>query len=444
MSASVVQDLSTSKSAYLALSVLLAALFPRILMALGGPGIIKFFHFALAILFCIFTLPYISRSSTKYLLFGLIVLLWTIAVSALVNRAGLVNVVLDFVLLAEPFLLLIFIIDQPMSQHDTHRFHIVVALAVFAHTVLGYYQYFTLGVTNPDDVKGLFVGQGAGHHVAGAVALTAAVYFFTVTKGSSSLVLRVFLAASVASIAILSDSKQVILVFLAALSLLLLLKINRLKRFLQYVALISISIGGAIVIAYTVLPGLAFWADIALIRKGIEAKLVIVSIVLSHYDSILNWLFGLGPGHTVGRLASLLPDYLDQLRPLGATISVVTDLTEQERISNFVSNEKTGSSMWSPFFFWAGLWGDLGLVGCGAYLFLWYIVFREVCSSELSHYFVFTILIFGLVFSWLEEPGYMLFVTALIGLVWQQRQHDAEDARLQPSTLKLSAFEQHA
>jgi hypothetical protein len=444
MSASVVQDLSSSRSSYLALTVLLAALFPRTLVALGAPGIIKFFHFALAILFCILTLPFTSRSSTKYLLFGLIALLWTIAVSALVNSAGLVNVVLDFVLLAEPFLLLIFIIDQPMSHRDMHCFHVVVALAVFAHTVLSYYQYLTLGIINPDDVKGLFLDQGAGHHVAGAVALTAAVYFFTVTRGSSPLVLRVILAASVASIAILSDSKQVILVFLIALSLRLLLKINDLKRFLQYTLLVVIAIGGGVLIAYTVLPGLAFWADIALIKKGIEAKLVIVSIVLSHYDSIFDWLFGLGPGHTVGRLASLLPDYLDQLRPLGATISNVTELTDQERMSNFVSNEKTGSSMWSPFFFWAGLWGDLGIVGCAAYLFLWHIVFRQVCTNELSHYFVFTILIFGMIFSWLEEPGYMLFVAALIGLGWQQRQHDAEDNGLEPSTLQVSARTQHA
>jgi hypothetical protein len=248
----------------------------------------------------------------------------------------------------------------------------------------------------------------------------------------------------VAAVVVLSDSKQVIAVFLLSLWALLILKIQSFRRFIQYLFLSLVSAGIVALAAYTIVPSLSFWADVSKIHQGLEAKFSIVPLVTSHYKSPLNHLFGLGPGHTVGRLASLLPEYQEHLDMVAATVFPVTEAAETQRESNYLSNSKTGSSMWSPFFFWAGLWGDLGIAGCAAYLFLWFIVFREVCSNEISHYFVFTILIFGMVFSWLEEPGYMLFVTALMGLGWQQRQHDAEGNGLEPSTLQVSARTQHA
>ena len=443
MSSTVVRHFLTSRASYLAMLVVLAALFPRILTTFGAPGVVKFFHFTLAVVFLVFLFPYIWTNQTKRLLIGLAALLWTISVSGLINSAGMANVLLDFVLLAEPFLLLVLIVNQSMSASHLKHFWIVILLAMFAHTTLAYYQYYSVGHHDPDLVKGLFIEQGAGHHVAGAVALTAAVYFFSSIALIPHL-LRPFISGSVAAVVILSDSKQVIAVFLLSLWALLILKIKNMRRFVQYLCLSFACAGIVALAAYTIVPSLSFWADLSRIQQGLEAKFSIVSIVTSHYRSSLNLIFGLGPGHTVGRLASLLPEYREHLDMFGATMFPVTEAAGVQRESNYLSNSKTGSSMWSPFFFWAGLWGDLGIAGCAAYLLLWYIVFREVCSNELSHYFVFTILIFGLVFSWLEEPGYMLFVTALIGLGWQQRQHEAEGYELEASTLESSASKQHA
>jgi hypothetical protein len=330
---------------------------------------------------------------------------------------------LDFVLLAEPFLLLVLIVSQSMSASNIKHFWILILVTIIIHTALAYYQYLSVGHEDPDLVKGLFIEQGAGHHVAGAVALTAAVYFFSSLELIPN-VLRPLISALVAAVVVLSDSKQVIAVFLLSLLALLVLKVRNIRRFSQYLCLSFASAGIVALAAYTIIPSLSFWADVSKVQQGLEAKFSIVPIVTSHYNSPLNLLFGLGPGHTVGRLASLLPEYREHLDVLGATVSPVTETAAVQREANYLSNSVTGSSMWSPFFFWAGLWGDLGIAGCVAYLFLWYIVFREICRNELSHYFVFTILIFGMVFSWLEEPGYMLFVIALIGLGWQQRQHE--------------------
>jgi hypothetical protein len=50
---------------------------------------------------------------------------------------------------------------------------------------------------------------------------------------------------------------------------------------------------------------------------------------------------------------------------------------------------------------------------------MWSIVWRKICVDLFCKFLVFNMLIFGGIFSWLEEPGYMLFVVSIIGLQWQ-------------------------
>jgi hypothetical protein len=219
-------------------------------------------------------------------------------------------------------------------------------------------------------------------------------------------------------VVVLSDAKQVLAVFLLSLLGICLLRIRDARKAALYAAFATLSLA-SLWLAREMFPLLPVLLDEALVRRGLEQKLAIGPLIVSHYDSTGHWLFGLGPGHSVGRLASLLPDYYAHLAPLGATLSSVTSQALALQESNFVSSTETGSSVWSPFFFWAGLWGDLGLLGLTSYLLLWLVVWRRLCVSELSRFLVLTILAFGSVFSWLEEPAYMLFVTATLGLEWQ-------------------------
>ena len=76
--------------------------------------------------------------------------------------------------------------------------------------------------------------------------------------------------------------------------------------------------------------------------------------------------------------------------------------------------------MFSPLFGWAGIWGDLGLLGLGAYFYLAFLVWKYICVIDLSKYLMLTVFVFGLIFSQLEEPGYTLFVASMIGLSWQE------------------------
>lgn len=423
------------KGYVLVLLALASVWFSRLFTAAGVPGVLNFAHFAfVAMVFGLLCLE--VRPHVLGLLTGLWTLLGVIICSALINGAGAINIVLDFLLLAEPFLLLLAVVNTRWSPSSIRWFRLGLLLFVVVHVGFAFFQGFVLGRVN-DEVKGVFLEMGAGHHVAGAVALSAALYF-AVYFPLRSVWLRVGIALSAAAVVVLSDAKQVLVVFLLSLVVLGLTKWKHIRVALFYAVILAASVGTIAYLATTVFPELTDWARLDSTTAGLEQKLTVFPIITSFYDSSLNWLFGLGPGHTVGRLGSLLPDYLGYLRPLGATMSPITQEVFTTQEIHWASNSETGSSMWSLLFSWSGVWGDLGLVGVGVYLLLWCLVWRKFCSDELSRFFLINILVFGLVFSWMEEPGYMLFVACLIGVQWQARQRAEEKAGEKPPVIRLA------
>ena len=417
------------KSFVLILLVLAAAMFPRLITAVGAPAFINFLHFAFVVVLMGLMLSKIQSHVAKEILLGLLVLLGIILSSALVNSAGVINVVLDFLLLGEPFLLLLAIISIPMARSSIERFQFWLMLFVFIHIVFAYFQFFVLNLGHdPDNIKGIFLNMGAGHHVGGAVALTAAVYFF-VLPDIPSMWLRMFFGIVCLGEVLLSDAKQVIAVFLVALVALLCTKLNNIGKFLQYFIITIVMMFLVIWAAKTIFPALALILDVDRLNSGLNAKFSVFSIIISYFNSYLNWFLGLGPGHTVGRLGWLIPDYLQYLKPLGVTTSPIFDAVFTAQQENYYANAKTGSSLYSLLFSWAGVWGDLGIIGLVSYIYLWFLVWRNICADDLSRFYLLTVFVFGIVFSWMEEPGYMLFVTSLIGLQWQKHQNTIDNSQ---------------
>ena len=417
------------KSSNLVLLTFTTIFFSRVVAAIGVPSVINFLHFAFVAILCGLTLPKtqikIWNHISKKILFGLFILLLIIVASAFLNGAGVINVILDFLLLGEPFVLLLAIVGIRMSETSIKQFRFWLMLFAFIHLFFIYLQHFILHVDaigGPDEIKGIFLKQGAGHHVGGAVALTAGVYFF-LTFRSLSIWLRTFVAVAFAADIVFSDSKQVVVVFLVALVVLILTKINNFSELLRYF-LIASAVGFLVIWAAKIVFSGSFnyWGNPNKFIPAFEVKVSVFFLISSYYHSLLNWLFGLGPGHTIGRLGSLIPDYIEYLKPLGVTSSPVTEAIFAVNNTNSLTNAKTGSSMFALTFSWAGIWGDLGFLGLGAYLYLWFLVWRQVCLDNLSKFFLITVWIFGVIFSWMEEPGYMLFVVSLIGLEWQGRQ----------------------
>ena len=392
--------------------------FSRLLTTMGAPGLVNFLHFALVpILFVI--LCYKVSPKLRPILVGMGVLLVAIVFSALMNGAGFVNVVLDFLLLAEPFLLLAAMVNIPWSLSSVRHFRHWLLLFIVVDVLLAYFQRFALGFVD-DGVTGVFGENGA--HTAAAVAFIGGIYFFA-RLTELSVILRVTIALSWAAVIIFADAKQVIVAVLAALVVLAIIKWKHFSSTLRYVALLGVGIVITVWLASTIFPALTNWADASKIRDGLEQKLQVFSIFASFYHLPFNWVFGLGPGHTVGRLAIMLPDYYQYFQPLGATTSPATQEVLTTSQASYVTNSTTGSSMWSLQFSWAGIWGDLGLLGVGTYFCLWWLVWRNLASTDFSRFLLVIILVFGAIFFWLEDPGFMLFIVSLIGLEWQEHQN---------------------
>ena len=185
------------------------AFFPRILESLGAPAPINFLHFffvPVAFVVTIITSRSRNRSqlnATRSILFALLFLVFCILVSALINEAGAINSILQFLLLGEPFLLLIAIISIPMSRESFVKFKKFFVASLFSHLFLAYFQKYVLKVNTwdhlyplepPDRIQGVFFISGGGHVVGGIVSLTLGVYFFTIAT-KSPLWLRIVVVA---------------------------------------------------------------------------------------------------------------------------------------------------------------------------------------------------------------------------------------------------------
>ena len=149
-------------------------------------------------------------------------------------------------------------------------------------------------------------------------------------------------------------------------------------------------------------------------------KTAVFQIVPAYYKSFLNVLLGLGPGHTVGRMGGwMLREYSSLLSPLGSTRHPASPTVWLVVANSWLG---TQSSMFSPLFSWAGIWGDFGLIGLGIYLYLLFVVWRYLCIDDFCKLLLLSIFVTGFIFSQLEEPGYMLSSMMMIGLRWQAKQ----------------------
>ncbi|HEY9782040.1 MAG TPA: hypothetical protein V6D09_18110 [Leptolyngbyaceae cyanobacterium] len=428
------------KKGYIQLSSLVtfafcAAFYPRVLSLLKFPSVVNLLHLGIIPWVCFFTIFNTKTRSknqiaiAQAIFIGLAILLTVMVASALLNSAGAINVVVDFLLLGEPFMMLLALISIPMSLARIERFKKLLIYSGLINTVFAFVQHYVLKLqTRPglsDNIKGVFIAQGAGHVIGASVALSFGVYYFLYAK-TVPLWLRTTVLLATFWHMLLADAKQVLLIFLLAWVLLLLTKFKDIQQAIKYLLAAIIVI---FVLVWCVQNVPAFQAFNTWMRPEIygpngeasKLKLATFSIVPFYYHSLLNPLLGLGPGHTVGRLGGwMLLEYADLLEPLGSTTHAATKAVWAAVAASWLGDQ---SSMFSPLFGWAGIWGDLGFIGLGSYLYLWFLVWRFVCKDDFSRFLVFCVFTFGLVFSQIEEPGYMLFVISLIGLRWQEHRY---------------------
>jgi len=403
----------------LPLIALASVMFSRLLVCVGVPSVVNFLHFSIVLSAALLVFWQVRFCASAKMVIVLVVILGCIVVSAIVNHAGIINVVLDFLLLTEPLLFLYLITSTRWSNKSVEMFRFCLICIAAIHVAIAYFQWGVMGFVD-DNVTGLFVGLGAASHVAGAVALSAAIYFLAEPR-PKTFTFKFLQVGIFSSVVILADAKQVIAVFLAAAIALSLVNARRFWDGFRLFVLAIVASVIVFIIANTVFPELLIWVEKDRLITGITQKISVFEIIAANFTSLLNWFFGLGPGHTVDRLGFLLPKYFGKLDLLGATISPVTAMVWDAQQGNYTSNTTTGSSMFSLFFSWVGVWGDLGFVGLSIYAYSWIFVWRNFTSDNHSRFLLLTVCIFGGVYSWMEEPGYMLFVMSLIGLIWQEK-----------------------
>jgi hypothetical protein len=415
-------------SSNLALFAFATAFLPRVIGALGAPSTINFLHFITIPWVCGFVLAKsrirdrLQFIISQELLLGLALLLGVITASALLNNAGIINIVLSFLLLAEPFMWLLTVVSLPFSPSSLERFRRWWMRFGFMNLLFALIQSFVLHLDqiNADHIKGVFLGQGSGHVVGGSISLAFVVYYFSSAKNQPIWIRGMIIAASLIHL-VKADAKQVLAVFLAALVVLILIKVQDLGKFIQYMGIATVFVGLITLAAQTVFKALLVWFDWDIQRQGMELKLSGFSILPNFYHSPLNWLLGLGPGHTISRLGGwMVWDYQDLLQPFDITVSNASKAVWRVVANNWLGDR---SSWFSPLFGWAGIWGDLGLLGLAAYIYLWILVWKRLCYDDLSKFFALTVLLFGTILTQIEEPGYMLFMTGIIAIRWQEHRN---------------------
>ena len=417
------------------------AFFPRLPYYFGAPSPINFVHFAVipAVFgIAIFTTRVKDRKQIAIvweLIFGLGILLACTMASALINEAGIINVFLQYMLLAEPFLLLIAIMSVPLVGKTLKRFsHWLLGFALF-NLLLAIAQsiLFPLGLyprrggTLADNIAGVFASGGgsAGNYVSCTVSLYLALYFFIVFK---TVPLWIRIAGFIAALyqTQVSDSKQVFLAFIVACILLVIIKSKKpLNLWLYLIPIVLIITLFMWAIQNTDIEFLSpyrNWISRTYIYgpegEATQTKLAAFRIIPSYYKTLLNWLFGLGPGHTVTRLGGwMMQRYGSLLLPLGATIHPASDAVFQVVTNGWIAKQST---IFFPLFTWAGIWGDLGFVGLAAYLYLASVVWRRICVDDYGKFLLLTTAVFGFILTQMEEPGHMLTVACLLGLRWQE------------------------
>lgn len=427
------------KNSVLILISYATAFFSRIFNTLGAPAVINFAHFAVLPLACsivITSTPVRDKqqiSISRALLASLFILLGVFTASALVTQAGLINVFLAFMLLAEPFILLLAIVCIPFSPESLKRFKTWMLRFVGVHIFLAHAQHFLISLgllrvitmTKEDNVQGVFYLTGAGHVVGASVSMSFGLYYLVSAKTAP-----IWIRASIFFAAffqlLFADAKQVLMVWVAAGLLLILTKVNNIKATLQYV-IAAILIGYVLVWCIgnvEVFSGFNSWIRPELYGPDGDATILKTEafrIIPSYYKSPLNWLFGLGPGHTIGRLGGwMLKDYGNLLNPLGATIHPASQAVWAAWHGG--GRAWLDSSFFSPLFGWVGIWGDSGFLGLAAYLYVCSVVWRRLCLDDFSRFMMLTVLVVGLIFTQMEEPAYMLSVASLIGLQWHEKQ----------------------
>lgn len=387
--------------------------FSRILVAFGLFDYVNHFHyFLLLIIFFLSFQIEIFKNRKENLI--LVLFFFLILFSSFINSVSILNYIVYNLIIFEPFVYFIVLTNLLNDDKNYKIFEKLIFLIFIIHISLAYIQYILFGLRN-DFVQGLFIGLGNGSHAAGSVALIFAIYIYLKNKNIS--IFKFFLILILFSVNYISDAKQVIFAFITTIIIFLFSNFVIQKKIqikLKYLFFLTL-----LITLFQYLYNSFFLSEI-ISNRNLDDFLISFSIknkvieIINSSNSLINFLFGNGVGHSSSRLSFMIP-YYENVLPLSKL-----DLTEKIwffQQSNYVTNTTTGSSMFSLFFFWGGLYGDLGLLGIIIYLGIWLKIIRNSFNKNLTFFFVTYIFVMGYLYNWIEEPVFIISVISIICLL---------------------------
>ena len=400
-------------------------------------SLLNLLHFGLIPAVCVFVLTTTRIKDPKQISLclsfsvGLFVLFGVIIASALWNNAGLINAIASFMMLGEPFIFLLAMASLPVTAQIFTKMKNLLYWSVLINFFLAAAQKPLIdagrinaqGLDGTDGCGGVFFVSVAGGYVSASVSIIFAMYCFT-SDSTKLLWLRIIVPLAALWQLLFSDSKQLVVGYAVGWVLLILFTskdiVKTLKLLISLVLIVFIGVWAATNLEQ--FKAFTAWARPELYGSDGLAwytKFYSIPLILDRFQSPLNWLLGLGPGHTVSRLGGwFIKDYAAILGPLGSTSTSIGQET-----GNFMGNFwlTSGSTMFSPFWGWLGIWGDLGFLGLGAYLYLAYLTWKHFCWNDILKVTILNVFALGFIFTQMEEPGYMVFVAFIMGLSWHEQ-----------------------
>ena len=419
----------------------------RTLVAFGAPALVDFVHIPLVLCAAALAPGLIRASKTsRKSLFWLGVLLFITIVSWIGAGGELARPLAEWILLAEPLLLGVTLVaallalPSPIRDAQRRRLELAVILVAVSQLLFGAVELARGGFG--DHVQGTFLGLGSGAHVAGAVAAVGAI-----AVGARALRDRehrwkwLLLAIGLLLMLIATDAKQVIIAAIpAVLAMLLLSEIrvsgsSRSRRRARYVALGMTTL--VFVALFSIYAPLRTSNHAYNVQQGSKGKLVAARLIGNEMTRRPEaFLVGLGPGDTVGKLATLtVGSGLRTNSPVAFLHLSQSQITNRVLALDKSTYVIASSSVWTGLSSALGLFGDLGILGVVAYVMAWWALLRGTTRRRSSGRAVALALvlfatILGIFHIWLEEPNFMLPLITLVAVSVTNPSSASEHARM--------------
>ena len=424
------------RAEHLVILTLGALFFSRLLVDFGAPSTLNFAHFPLAILALVKLLERPADQEIGRLIGWLAVSLALVLISSALTSWQAFRPLIAWITLIEPFVFfgLVASLDtESKVRLKTFAIWIAVAQIPFALS-----QFASSGVG--DVVQGTLVGQGAGHHIMGAICAAAGwMLLFTAKRRSG---LWILLGLALIAVGVLADAKQVYGALIAAVLVagVFQLRSRRGAATLLLPAAILLAIIFASAQFYSPMERVLNKEIVAQVTgdKVEQATAVVGELGLD------NSLLGVGAGNGLSRtsLASV-PGYGNVPALLIGDEPSAIALRELRGFDTIGT-----SSVDSPFSSWIGIYTDSGVLGLALYLVLAFSVSRILKNSDEGHrkssYMLLTFaVLLGFIFTWLEEPAFTVFLAVLLASGVRPAQSTGRrglSVALQGLTRPLSAF----